>query len=137
MEGARLFACWLFFAACHRWLLEISPGKNWLIKSRTIIEPMWWKSQLLLIPQRQKMVTRCALQSLPVKRFSTKQGKLVLAIKIRLSLLCQMAAREWPFFFFFNFYFIWLHQVLFVECWICDFCCSRQTLSCGKWELVP
>lgn len=47
------------------------------------------------------MVTRCALQSLPVKRFSTKQGKLVLAIKIRLSLLCQMAAREWPFFFSF------------------------------------
>ena len=46
------------------------------------------------------MVTKCALQSLPIKRFSTKQGKLVLAIKIRLSLLCQMAAREWPFFSF-------------------------------------
>lgn len=45
------------------------------------------------------MVTKGALQTLPVKRFSTKQGKLVLAIKIRLSLLCQMASREWPFFF--------------------------------------
>lgn len=100
------------------------------------MEPMCWKSQLLLIPQRQKMVTGCALQSPPVKRFSTKQGKLVLAIKIRLSLVCQMATREWPFFFF-DFYFIWLCQVLFVECWICDLCCNRQTLSCSRWELVP